>query len=199
MSKTNPAASTGFFSSATATDQIYRNARDGSEDHHVRGREYLERIWQAGAQYVDRDAADKATRDLASVFWELQLAYALTSAGKRLAPRPQLAYKNNKGPDLFAAGAPGVWIEAVVVRSGDGPDALQYPELMKAYSYNPDGVILRLRSVIRDKSAKIQSYIADGTIKPGQPTIIAISGVILPHRFSGITPPEMVQGRLPCQ
>jgi hypothetical protein len=194
--KASPCAS--FFTSGAAPDQIYRNTRDGREDHHARGRDYLERLWQAYAQYVDADAADKATRDLVSVFWELQLAHVLASAGKRLTPRQQLAYKNNKGPDLFAENDPGVWLEAVVVRSGDGPDKLEYPELMKAYSYNPDGVVLRLRSAIRDKSAKIQGYIADGTIKPGQAAVIAISGVILPRRYSGITPPEIVRAVFPA-
>jgi len=108
-----------------------------------------------------------------------------------------MEYRNNKGPDLFAED-PGVWLEAVVVRCGTGPDALQYPEMMKAYSYNPDGVVLRLRSAIRDKSTKLQNYIADGIIKPGHATVIAISGVTLPHRFSGITPPEIVRAVYPA-
>jgi hypothetical protein len=189
---------TSFFKSGDAPDQIYRNTRDGTEDHHRRGREYLERLWQEGAPYVDTDAAKKATRDLASVFWELQLVHALRSVGKNLVPRRRLSYKKNKGPGLFAEDKPGAWIEAVVVRSGDGPDKLQYPEPMKVYSYNPDGVVLRLRSAIRDKSAKMQGYIADGTIKPGQATVIAISGVTLPHRFSGIMPPEIVRAVYPA-
>jgi hypothetical protein len=187
-----------FFKPGPATDPIYRNTRDGIEDHHARGREYLERIWQESARYIDTDAAEKATRDLPSVFWELQLAHAVKSAGKNLVPREGLAYKNNKGPDLFAEDHPGLWIEAVVVRCGTGPDALQYPEMMKVYSYNPDGVVLRLRSVILDKSKKIQEYIAAGIIKPGQATVIAISGVTLPHRYSGIFPPEIVRSVYPA-
>ena len=186
MSNSPSASCASFFTTGAATDPFYCNTRDGREEPHARGREYLERLWQAYAQYLDADAADKARRDLVSVFWELQLAHTLASAGKQLAPRCQLAYRKNKGPDLFAGDAPGVWIEAVVVRSGDGPDRLEYPEPMKVYSYNPDGVVLRLRSAIRDKTAKIQGYIADGTIRPGQAAVIAISGVVLPHRFSGI-------------
>jgi hypothetical protein len=186
-----------FFNSGAATDPIYCRMRDGLEDHDARGREYLERIWQEGAQYVDPDSTQKATRDLVSVFWELQLAYAVKCAGKNLVPRVRLGYRNNKGPDLFADD-PGVWLEAVVVRCGTGPDALQYPEMMKAYSYDPDGVVLRLRSVIQDKSKKLQQYIEDGIIKPGHATVIAISGVILPHRFSGIFPPEIVRAVYPA-
>jgi hypothetical protein len=198
MSQPNPVTCASFFAPGTAPDPIYRNTRDGREDCHARGRAYLERLWHTCAEYIDQDAQSKATRDLISVFWELQLAHALTSAGKRLAPRRHLAYKNSKGPDLFAEDDPGVWVEAVVVRAGDGPDKLEYPEAMKAYRYNPDGVVLRLRSAIRDKSAKIYGYIADGTIKPGQATIVAISGVILPHRYSGITPPEILRAVYPA-
>jgi hypothetical protein len=186
-----------FFQPGAAPDPIYRNTRDGAEAHHARGREYLERLWLQGAPYVDTDAAGRATRDLVSVFWELQLVQVVKSAGRNLVPRVRLAYRHNKGPDLFAEDDPGTWVEAVVVRSGTGPDALHYPEMMKAYSYNPDGVVLRLRSVILDKSKKIQKYIADGIIKPGQATVIAISGVILPHR-GGITPPEIVRAVYPA-
>lgn len=186
-----------FFRSGPATDPIYTRTRDGLEDHHARGRAYLERIWQEAAQYVDPDSAEKATLEFLSVFWELQLAYALKSAGKSLVPRDRLAYKNNKGPDLFAED-PSVWLEAVVVRCGSGHDALQYPKTNQGYNYNPDGVVLRLRSAIRDKSAKLQDYISDGIIKPGHATVIAISGVALPRRFSGRTPPEIVRAVYPA-
>ena len=157
----------------------------------------MERIWQEGAQYVDLDSAEKATRDFASVFWELQLAYAVKYFGKSLLPRDRMGYRKNEGPDLFA-NDPDVWLGAVAVRGGTGPDALQYPEMMRVYNYNPDGVVLRLRSVIQDKSKQLQRHTADGVIKPGHATIIAISGVALPHRYSGITPPEIVRAVYPA-
>jgi hypothetical protein len=188
---------TPFFKLGDAPDPVYRNTRDGLDEHHAKGREYLERIWQEGARYVDPDSAEKATRDLASVFWELQLSYAVKSAGRSLVPRDRMGYKNNEGPDLFAQ-RPDVWLEAVVVRCGTGPDALQYPEMAKVYKYNPDGVVLRLRSVIRDKSIKLRKYIENGIIKPGQATVIAISGATLPRRWSGMFPPEIVRAVYPA-
>ena len=51
------------------------------------------------------------------------------------------------------------WIEAVVVRRGTGPDALHDHEPMKVYNHNPDGVVLRLRSVILDKSLKLRCVV----------------------------------------
>ena len=189
----------GHFRSGPATDTIYMKTRDGIEEDLARGREYIERMWQEVAPFVDCDAAARATRDLTSVFWVLQLAYTVKSNGKTLMERGRLGYENNKGPDLFAEDDPGIWMEAVAVGRGTGPDALKrYEAKEPVYNYDPDPVVLRLRSVIKDKSEKIQSYITDGIIKPSQATVIAISGVSLPpHCSSGIYPPEIVRAVYP--
>jgi hypothetical protein len=189
-----------FFQQGKAIDPIYRSTSTGVEEHHRQGREYLERAWLECAPYVDSDAAEKATRDLASVFWELHLAYALKFVGKLLVPRNRLAYRNNKGPDLFMAN-PDVWVEAVVVRPGNGPDALDTNlEFGKVYDYNPDRLVLRMRSVIRDKSTKLRSYFDANIIKAGQSAIVAISGVSLPwrYKYSGCYPPEIVRAVFPA-
>jgi len=190
-----------FFQPGNVEDPFYRGARDGTEPHLVDGQRYLEEIWQECAPYVDPNAKQKATFDLASVFWELHLAHALRYVGKILVARGRLAYKNNKDPDLFVAAAPEVWLEAVVVRPGTGPDALDMDlEPGKVYDYNPDRLVLRMRSVIRDKGAKLQSYITEGVIKPSQATVIAVSGVALPFRYkySGVYPPEIVRAVFPA-
>jgi len=133
---------TSFFRAGNTTDPRYENLRDGRKEPDKDGRGYLERIWNECAPYVDSDSAVKAPRDLASVFWELHLAHCLAFVGKNLAPRNLLGYKNNKGPDLFAAG-PDVWLEAVVVRPGTGPDALDRElEFGKVFDYNPDPLVL---------------------------------------------------------
>jgi hypothetical protein len=191
---------TSFFRAGGAADPIYLKARDGSGDAHEEGREYLERLWEECAPYLDPDAREKATRDLASVFWELHLAQALNFAGKNIVPRNRLRYRNNKGPDIFVSD-PDIWLEAVVVRPGAGPDALDTElELGKVYDYDPDGLVLRLRSVIRDKSVKLEAYIADGIVKPAQATVIAVSGVALPWRYKycGSYPPEIVRAVFPA-
>jgi hypothetical protein len=183
-----------FFRLGAAKDPIYCTLRDGTDDRHFRGRKRLEDLWQACAQYVDLNAAEKAMNRLVSVFWELHLANALVSAGKWVVPRDQLGYHKNKGPDLFIRGTPEVWIEAIAVTPGSGDDRLQSAE---TGDYDPDGVVLRLRSAIQDKIQKIEGYIADGIIKPNQSIIIAISGVELPYRNSGRTPSEIVRSVYP--
>ena len=41
MSKLNSLSCASFFTVGAATDPIYCNTRDGCEDHHARGRDYL--------------------------------------------------------------------------------------------------------------------------------------------------------------
>lgn len=182
-----------FFQPGDGEDPLYRWFRDGTEEYQIRGRAYLEKLWADGAPYVDADAPDKATRDLASVFWELELGNAFRTAGLQLIERARLAYKNNKGPDLFIDGDSGTWVEAIVVRRGDGPDALQSPELNRVSNYDPDPLILRLLWAIKEKGKKIRVYRDAGIIKAGQAVVIAISGVMLPNRNRVITPPAIVR------
>ncbi len=185
-----------FFLPETSNDPLYERTRDGVEDYWIIGRDHIEKLWGRCEQFIDPDAKRKALSDFASVYWELQLAYALCDAGKALVPRGRMQYKRNRGPDLFAEG-PSVWLEAIVPRPGNGPDALPYPELREIYSYDPDAVVLRLRSAIKDKSEKISNYIEAGIIKPDQAIIIAISSVLFPVRNTGLCPPEIVKALYP--
>jgi hypothetical protein len=72
-------------------------------------------------------------------------------------------------------------------------------ETGKVHHYDPDGLVLRLRSVIQDKSAKLGDYVRDKIIQQGQATVIAISSVTLPslYRYTGRTPPEIVRAVYP--
>jgi hypothetical protein len=88
-------------------------------------------------------------------------------------------------------------VECIVVRPGTGADAIQYPELGKAWSAEPDPAILSFRSVIEDKAKKFQKYIEKSIVKPGDRTVIAISGLLLPYRFSPRIPPEIVRAVYP--
>ena len=47
--------------------------------------------------------------------------------------------------------------------------------------------------MIEDKAKKFQKYIKKGIVKPIDRTVIAISGVLLPYRFSPRIPPEIVR------
>ena len=135
---------------------------------------------------------------MAPVFWEMYLAYSLKRQGKTLVPRSQLGFMDNKGPNLFIKN-PDVWVKAVIATSGTGNDALQQPASGLCVNDNIDGVILRLRSAIRDKSIKFRKYIECNIVQPGQATVIAISGLAFPHahKFSRRFPAEIVRAVYP--
>ncbi len=174
---------TPFFRPGNAPNQNYRLFRDGQEPLHCKGRDYVERLWLECADLIDPDGAEKARYDFESVYWELQVAHAMKCAGKSVRPRSKLSYRNNEGPDFLVEDS-HTWVECVVVRPGTGADAIQYPELGKAWSADPEPAILRFRSVIEDKGKKFQKYIEKGIMKPEDRTVIVISGVLLPYRFS---------------
>jgi len=95
-------------------------------------------LWLECAHLADADAAEKARHDFESVYWELQVAYALKSVAKSVVPRSKLNYRKNEGTDFFVED-PDTWVECVVVPVGTGADAIPYPELGKL------GVLSRVR------------------------------------------------------
>jgi len=113
-----------------------------------------------------------------TVFWELYLARALNISGISLKPQTRTK-KNQKGPDLFATN-PDVWIEAIMPGPGTGPDAMGYPPMGKVYDVPVHSFILRLRSAFESKARVMAEYMKAGLIQPGQATVIAISGTLLP-------------------
>jgi hypothetical protein len=113
-----------------------------------------------------------------TVFWELYLAHGLNSSGISLQPQARTK-QNQKGPDLFAAN-PDVWIEAVMPGLGTGPDAMEYPSMGVVYDTPVDSFILRLQNAFETKARRMAKYMEEGPIQPGQATVIAISGALLP-------------------
>jgi hypothetical protein len=138
----------------------------------------MEALWRGCAAFLDPDTLQRATVSMPPVFWELYLAHTLKSSGISLRPQARTK-KNQKGPDLFAAN-PDVWIEAVMPGLGTGPDAMEYPPMGKVYATPVESFILRLRSAFEEKARVMTEYMKAGPIQPGQATVIAISGALLP-------------------
>ncbi len=183
-----------FFQHREARDPIYTRTRDSNESHLVDARRFIEHIWQECGQFVDVNAAERASQALAPVFWELYLAYSLKSAGIELVPRTG-RIPAREGPDLRAR-QPEVWLEAVAPTCGEGPDALRPPTPGEAFKVPTDAFVLRLRSVIEDKAAQLKKHADRGLIKDGQASIIAISGIRLQHSFSELPVPRIVRSVL---
>jgi hypothetical protein len=120
-----------FFQAMESAEPIYRRVRDHAVSHELKGRAFIEEIWQDSAPYLDPDLAERApSNGLVSAFWEMYLTHALKTHGIALVPRNSRTPKR-RGPDLFAA-TPDVWIEAVAATLGDGPDERKWSLMGKA-------------------------------------------------------------------
>lgn len=182
-----------FFIPGNFSCPIYCRTRDKTDEHNIRGREFLETLWRDYAAFLDPDALQRATQNLPTVFWELYVAHALHNSGISLQPQARTK-QNKKGPDLFAAD-PDIWIEAVMPDMGIGPDAMEYQELGTAYKVPVDPFILRVRSAFETKARLMVEYAKAKIIQRGQATVIAIGGCMLTGIGDGI-PPRIVRAIL---
>jgi hypothetical protein len=167
-----------FFKPGDFPCLTYCQTRDKTDEHNTLGREFMAALWRDCAAFLDPDTLQRATISMPPVFWELYLAHTLNSSGISLEPQARTE-KNQKGPDLFAAN-PDVWIEAIVPGLGTGPDAMGYPPMGKVHDTPVESSILRLRSAFEKKARVMRQYMEAGPIQPGQATVIAISGAMLP-------------------
>lgn len=183
-----------FFKPGNFPCPIYCRTRDKTDEYDTRGREFMEALWRAYAPFLDPGTLQRATLSMPTVFWELYLSHTLNSAGISLQPQPRTK-KNQKGPDLFAAN-PDVWIEAIMPGLGTGPDAMEYPPMGEVYDTPVDSFILRLRCAFETKAGKMTEYIKTGLIQPGQATVIAISGALLPTAIGEGPVPRILKALL---
>jgi hypothetical protein len=172
-------------------DPLYSRIREASNPHTFKAWCFFEEMQQACGQFLGSDPSDRAIEDFHSVWWELYLARALCEAGITLATRKVRTHPE-KGPDILAE-YPRVWVEAVMPKSGDGPNALNEPQPREVFTVPIDDFVLRLRTAIDAKISKLKQYIDDGTISGGDATIVAVSGGNLPFRFNEGPIPSIVR------
>jgi hypothetical protein len=175
-------------------DRLYRDIRSAPNPHLQKAQRLTECMWASCAQFVDDNARERAKKDdFYAVWWELYVAYALSSSGISLVPTKDRRPSAGKGrPDLLTSN-PRIWIEAVMPHPGTGPDALSEPPMDGVYSVPTEAYVLRLRTAIEEKVFKLDQYRKEGTIQSGDATIIAVSGARLPFRFSEPPIPRIVR------
>jgi hypothetical protein len=180
-----------FFQTSVATDPIYERMRDRPGSHEIEGRRFIDLLWEDSAPFLDVDLAERAPANgLVPSFWEMYLAHALKTNGMNLVPRSRRVPKH-KGPDLFAE-TPDVWVEAVAATPGTGPDSLTWGSCRTPI----DRFVLRLRTAIQYKAMQLKKHVNLGYIKPGQSTVIAVSGAMLPYRYGELPVPFIVRAVL---
>jgi type I restriction enzyme S subunit len=155
----------------------------GCRDHWTKrdARAALERAWtRCGHLCPERPGQfiDQFRRDFHARAWELWLMSVFSDAGLALERPPP------RGPDIVFRLAMGArcWVEAVVPRPGEGPDAVfqRPPGPWCGALYPESNILLRYRSAIEEKLRKIDAYRRDGVVAAGDICIIAVyQGAIL--------------------
>lgn len=179
----------------SVADPLYLKVKQASTPPLVEARAFVEEMWASCEQFLESNSARRAASEFYPVWWELYLAYSLHNAGITLVPTTDHPRQGKGHPDLLAE-FPRVWIEGVMPRPGDGPDAVVGAPLGKVYTVPTDAQLLRLRAAIEEKARKFRRYVEDGTVSSADATLIAVSGARLPYRFNELPIPGVVRAVL---
>lgn len=132
-------------------------------------------------------------RGFYSHIWEAMLYRHLHVHGFAFRQR-NVTKAGQRGPDFgIVYQGQTIWIEAIVPSPEGIPgDYLRPPEVgeFRAGSFLHREILLRWTSALRDKRAKLQTYLEDGVIAETDCTVIAINGcraVGLAYQDNGIT------------
>lgn len=184
-----------FFEEGPARDPSYLKLRDEAGELIADGRAFVESLWEECHPYLDNDLVQKAKAAYHPAFWELYVAHTLRRHGVDLVRRSDRQPAVD-GPDLLASD-PRVWVEAVAPGPGDGPDAVPRAPPGVVSTVPDDQIILRYRSVIRDKAQQIQRHHDRRWIRDDDPVVVAINGGLIPSAWLELTIPRIVRAVFP--
>jgi hypothetical protein len=187
-----------LFGNSDGSDPMYNSLRspsaEGLDVYEVlaRGRTFSEELWLRTAEFLDADLPDKAQRHFHQCFWEMYVAASLLDTGLPLLPRPTRT-RQSVGPDLHIA--PNIWIEAIAVSAGAGPDAVPDSSSYAdgtAFDVPDQQMKLRLIAGITEKRNKFEVYKAKGVVGPSDVCVVAINSALIPHH-PDFSPPRIVR------
>lgn len=182
-----------FIDDITSSDELYRVIRD--EERCAKLKSDMENLWRTYHPYADGDFPKQLAQDIHARFWEMYLTCTLIYNSFKVIPKQTKA----KGPDIkIDHASTAIWIEAVIPTSGDPskPDSVPNLQMGVAQQVPDDQIILRYRSVIRDKYFnKYRTYLEDKIITDKDCYIIALNGCKIRH--GDREPPRIVRCVLP--
>jgi type I restriction enzyme S subunit len=171
-----------FETRSDAIDPLFGQLRDNPR--FAKQRSFIEQRHAQFAPYKDGNFDSAFASACIPRFWEMFLACALLNAGFKLVSRKDLP---QGGPDLCIENDNSrIWIEAITVTSGAGPDKIEIP------TYEEDGpahivpdpqIVLRFCSAIRDKYCNHLGHLAKHIVPPDEPLIIAVNSAGLPVEY----------------
>ena len=187
---------TSLFGDKDGSDKTYNRLRNlpagESLEYLTRGRAFSEKLWERTSEYVDTDLPDKATRQFHQCFWEMYLAATLLEFGLPLVPR-SARKRPNAGPDLQIR--PNIWIEAIAVTSGAGPDAVVAAPT-GLFDVPDEQMKLRLIFGVDEKRKKFESYLKNGHVGNTDICIVAVNAALVPPLHYEWHPPRIVRALL---
>ena len=187
-------ASSELFGIDLGADEMYNRVRNppaGAPKQLLDARNFSERLWHRTADYLDIDLPEKAAQHFHQAFWEMYLAAILLELGLPLVPRSRRKTPG-RGPDLQIA--PNIWVEAIAVTAGSGPDAVpsHHDEIGKVYDVPERELRLRLVSGMTEKRNKFESYRSKGLVGADDICVVAINGAMLPI-YGDFFPPRIIR------
>lgn len=155
-----PQFDTGYLFQATVLGR--RNARD-----------WIEQMWQKYEPYADSHFSTEFKTQFTQRVWELYLGATIINRGF------DLGQHSDEYPDLDVrddvTGRRVVWIEAVAVTKGTGPDKVPEMQLNVATVGLPDEEMsLRLTQALKGKYDQYLVRVRKGLVEPSDPYVIAI-------------------------
>ena len=193
------------------TWQMLKTVDDSRIDN---GRRRLEELWQCFQPYADSYFRHEFARHPHQRFWEMFLCVFLLKAGKKVIAKSD---RVQSGPDILVEEeGERIWIEAVTPTTGElgKPDTVpEFEADGEVHTVPDDSLLLRYLQGMDEKRKKLQSYLDNKIISPGDLYIVAInaggqdgfgvvSGVIeralYPNRTKTLGDPNWMWGP-PCQ
>jgi hypothetical protein len=155
--------------------------------------DWIDSVYERTEPFLDRDFLIRLDNAPLASHWEMYLCHKLLVDGWNLVPTKDRPTAH--GPDFLAVGHDNqrIWIEATTASAGTGKDKVPEPESVPDVRFLEDeSIMLRYRSSIFEKHAKVQSYLDGGIVGRNDIVIIAIDGSSLldasdddpPHRIA---------------
>lgn len=184
-----------LFDNAEGQDPIFIRLASATEGpwYIANARVAAEELWRRTHDYLDTDLAQKASMHFHQCFWEMYLADVLLDLGLPLVPRVKRE-GGDLGPDLLVE--PSIWIEAVTVSAGTGPDAVA-ADVPNQPRVVPDREIkLRLLSAFTEKSGIFERYRKNGVVRSNDACVVAINAASIPGVYLETTIPRIIRALL---
>lgn len=142
-----------FFGKGDAVDSTYRLLRDGSAEHLVEWRDYIESLWRRYEGNQDTNFLEDAKAHFLPRFWEMYLWLSMSERGCNP------VRVGSSGSEFYVElNGRRYWVEAVCPSKGEGADAIPDPpvNMSIARKVPVESIMLRYARTVRQKALKHQ-------------------------------------------